>query len=93
MQLDVGLTPPALVTQNFSCEILILLLAFISIREIIAITLTMAKITEAALVDGLDTRPSMGRGSRPIYEVSSFSHGKRYRKDLSDADNMLGHKN
>ncbi len=31
--------------------------------------------------------------SRPIYEVSSFSHGKRYGNDLSDADNMLGHKN
>ena len=29
----------------------------------------------------------------PIYEVSSFSYGKSYRKDLSDADNMLGHKN
>ncbi len=31
--------------------------------------------------------------SRPIYEVSSLSDGKRYPNDLSDADNMLGHKN
>ncbi len=46
----------------------------ISIREIIAIALTMAKRTD-----------SMYR-SRPIYEVSSFSHGKRYRNDLLDAD-------
>ncbi len=28
-----------------------------------------------------------------IYEVSSFSHGKRYLNDLSDADSMLGYKN
>ncbi len=44
-----------------------------------AITLTMAKRTDFA--------------DRPIYEVSSFSHGRRHRNDLSDADNMLGHKN
>ncbi len=31
--------------------------------------------------------------SRLIYEVSSFSHGKRYPNDFSDADNMLGHEN
>ena len=53
------------------CKIIILLPTFISIREIIAIMLTMAKRTE----------------------VSSFSHGERYSNDLSDADNMLGHKN
>ena len=27
--------------------------------------------------------------SKIIYEVSSFSHGKRYSNDLPDADNML----
>ncbi len=30
---------------------------------------------------------------RPAPVVSSFSHGKRYHNYLSDADNMLRHKN
>ncbi len=44
----------------------------ISIREIIVIALTIAKRTIYR--------------SRPVYEVSSFNHGKRYRNDFSDAD-------
>ncbi len=31
--------------------------------------------------------------SRPIYEVSSLRHGRHYPNDLSDANDMLGHKN
>ncbi len=52
----------------------------ISIREIIAITLTMAKRTDfvdrPAPVDGLSTK-----GCDP--ETISFSHGKRYRNLIS----------
>ncbi len=77
------------------CEVIILLPTFISNREIIAIALPMVKITNfvdrPAPVDGLGVT-TIYRG-RPIYEVSSFSHGKRYRNDLSVAGNMLGHKN
>ncbi len=60
-------------------------LCVVSIREIIAISLTMAKRTDfvdrAAPVEGPDTKgcdPEYQRTfyrSRPIYEVSSFSHG------------------
>ncbi len=64
------------------------------------ITLTMAKRTDfvdrPAPVDGLRIATLGSKtiySCRPIYEVSSFSHGKRYRNDLSNADNMLGHKN
>ena len=76
--------------SKFPCELILLLPTFISIREIIAIALTVAKRTDfidkPAPVDGPDTNGCDD-------EVSSFSHGKRYRNDLSEADNMLGHKN
>ena len=89
-------------------------LNFISIQEIIAIMLTMAKRTDfvdkSAPVGGPDIKVAIQstKGpcsacfgqqmrtsgtiyrSRPIYEVSSFSHGKHYLNDLLDADNMLG---
>ncbi len=85
---------------KFSCEISILLPTFISIRENIVIALTMAKRTDfvdrPAPVDSLRIATLGAKTiyrSRPIYKVSSFSHGKRYRNDLSDADKMLGHKN
>ncbi len=78
----------------------------ISIREIIAIALTMAKRTDfvdrPALVGGPDTKGCdieyqrssfaaqnmhhMPQSNRPMCEVSSFIHGKRYHNDLSYAD-------
>ncbi len=74
----------------------------ISIQEIIVIALTMAKRTDfverpAPVVVptprvAIQTTQNMHitsqdhYRSRPIYEVSSFSHGKCYRNDLSDAN-------
>ncbi len=65
----------------------------ISIREIIVILLIMAKRTDfvdrPAPVHGLNTKgcdPETICCPKHVYEVSSFSHGKRYHNDLSDAD-------